>query len=137
MVTLVSSLKRIRHRVEEYIAARLVFVSAMFNVLFRLFHRLNPGEDPLKMSIVQFSLLKVATLAIRRTAHWSDHSQKGLSFKRFNAFSAPPPFTLGMIEEDRFIILDGSSKYLKLEIIRKSEGSISRLRASRKYKLLS
>lgn len=56
MVTLVCDLKRIRHRAAEYIQARLAYVSAMFNVLLDLFHRLNPSVDPFKMSIAQFSL---------------------------------------------------------------------------------
>ncbi len=56
MVTVVCDLKRIRHRVEKYIQARLAYVSAMFNVLLDLFHQLNPNADPFKMSIAQFSL---------------------------------------------------------------------------------
>ena len=56
MVTLVCDLKRIRHRVEKYIHARIAYVSAMFNILLDLFHQLNPDADPFKMSIAQFSL---------------------------------------------------------------------------------
>ena len=56
MVTLVCDLKRIRHRVAEYIQARLCFVSAMFNLLMDLFHLLHPDADPFQMSIAQFSL---------------------------------------------------------------------------------
>ncbi len=56
MVTLVCDLKRIRHRLEDYIQARMAYVSAMFNVLLELFHRLNPEADPFRMSIAEFSL---------------------------------------------------------------------------------
>jgi len=56
MVTLVCDLKRIRHRVADYIQARLAFVSAMFNVLLDLFHQLHPDADPFRMSIAEFSL---------------------------------------------------------------------------------
>ncbi len=56
MVTLVCDLKRIRHRMAAYIQARLAFVSAMFNVLLDLFHRLHPEANPFRMSIAEFSL---------------------------------------------------------------------------------
>jgi hypothetical protein len=56
MVTLVCDLKRIRHRVADYIQARLAFASAMFNVLLDLFHQLHPDADPFQMSIAEFSL---------------------------------------------------------------------------------
>ena len=56
MVTMVCDLKRIRHRVADYIQARLAYVSAMFNVLLDLFHRLNPDAKPFDISIAQFSL---------------------------------------------------------------------------------
>ena len=56
MVTIVCDLKRIRHRLEPYIQARMAYVSAMFNVLLDLFHLLNPEADPFKMSIAPFSL---------------------------------------------------------------------------------
>jgi len=56
MVTIVCDLKHIRHRLAEYIRARLAYVSAMFNVLLDLFHQLDPDADPFKMSIAQFSL---------------------------------------------------------------------------------
>ena len=56
MVTVVCDLKRIHHRVIDYIQARLAFVSAMFNVLLDLFHQLHPEASPLKMSIAEFSL---------------------------------------------------------------------------------
>lgn len=56
MVTQVCDLKRIRHRLAAYIQARLAYVSAMFNVLLTLFHRLHPEADPFRMSIAEFSL---------------------------------------------------------------------------------
>ena len=46
MVTLVCGLKRIRHRVADYIQARLAYVSAMFNILLDLFHTIHPDADP-------------------------------------------------------------------------------------------
>ena len=56
LVTVICDLKRIRHRLEAYIQARLAFVSAMFNVLMDLFHFIHPDADPYKMSIAEFSL---------------------------------------------------------------------------------
>lgn len=56
MVTLVCDLKRIHHRLSEYIQARLAYVTAMFNILLDLFHQLHPEADPFKMSIAEFSL---------------------------------------------------------------------------------
>lgn len=56
MVTVIADLKRIRHRVTEYVSARLASVSAMFNVLLALFHQLHPDESPFAMSIAEFSL---------------------------------------------------------------------------------
>ena len=56
MVTLVCGLKHIRHRVADYIQARLAFVSAMFNVLLDLFHQLHPEADQFQMGIAEFSL---------------------------------------------------------------------------------
>ena len=56
MVTVVCDLKRIRHRLVEYIQARLSYISAMFNVLLDLFHLLHPNAAPYKMSIAEFSL---------------------------------------------------------------------------------
>lgn len=56
MVTVVCDLKRIRHRLAAYIEARLAFVTAMFNVLLRLFHNLYPQADRFQMSIAEFSL---------------------------------------------------------------------------------
>jgi hypothetical protein len=56
MVTLICDLKRIRHRLAGYIQARLAFVSAMFNVLLDLFHKLHPDASPFQMGIAEFSL---------------------------------------------------------------------------------
>ena len=56
MVTVVCHLKRIHHRLQPYIRARLASVVAMFNVLLTLFHHLHPDADPFKMSIAEFSL---------------------------------------------------------------------------------
>jgi len=46
MVTVICDLKRMRHRVEDYVTARLACVSAMFNVLLELFHDLHPDALP-------------------------------------------------------------------------------------------
>ena len=56
MVTVICSLKHIRHRLKAYIQARLAFVTAMFNVLLRVFHQLHPEADVYQMSIAEFSL---------------------------------------------------------------------------------
>jgi hypothetical protein len=56
MVTVVCGLKRMHHRLSSYIQARLSCVSAMFNVLLRIFHLLHPDVDSAKMSIAEFSL---------------------------------------------------------------------------------
>jgi len=56
MVTVVCDLKRIHHRLAPYIQARLAWVTAMFNVLLTLFHRLHPDANPFQMSIAEFSL---------------------------------------------------------------------------------
>jgi len=56
MVTVICDLKRIHHRLQLYIQARLVSVVAMFNVLLTLFHRLHPDADTFYMSIAEFSL---------------------------------------------------------------------------------
>ena len=56
MVTIICDLKRIRHRLSDYIATRLACVSAMFNVLLDMFHDLYPDADPMTMSIAEFSL---------------------------------------------------------------------------------
>jgi hypothetical protein len=56
MVTVICDLKRIRHRLADFIQARLAYVSAMFNVLLDLFHFIHPDADPYQMSIAEFSL---------------------------------------------------------------------------------
>jgi hypothetical protein len=56
MVTNACNLKRIKHRLSRNIEARLAFVSAMFNVLLRLYHRLHPEAHRFQMSIAEFSL---------------------------------------------------------------------------------
>ena len=56
MLTRVCDLKRIRHRVTEYLQARLAYITAMFNILLDLFHKLHPEADPFKISIAEFSL---------------------------------------------------------------------------------
>ena len=56
MGTIVCDLKRMRHRFEVYVTARLACVSAMFNVLLNLYHDLHPDAHPMKMSIAEFSL---------------------------------------------------------------------------------
>ena len=56
MVTTVCHLKKITHRLEAYLQARLAFLCAMFNVLLGLFHKLHPDADPFQMSIAEFSM---------------------------------------------------------------------------------
>lgn len=56
MVTVICDLKRLHHRVERHIQARLASVVAMFNVLLTLFHQAHPDADPFQMSIAEFSL---------------------------------------------------------------------------------
>lgn len=46
----------------------------------------------------------------------------------------PPPFTVGLCEDDRLIVLDGSNKSGKADIIRKGDGSIGWLRFGRIHK---
>jgi hypothetical protein len=56
LVTVVCGLKRMFHRLEACIQARLASMVALFNVLLTLFHQLHPDADPGKMSIAEFSL---------------------------------------------------------------------------------
>jgi hypothetical protein len=56
MVTVVCGLKRLHHRLGQYIEARLSWVSAMFNVLSDVFHRIHPDAEPAHMSIAEFSI---------------------------------------------------------------------------------
>jgi len=56
LVTVVCNLKRIFHRLEAFIQARLASVVALFHVLLALFHLLHPDADPCQMSIAECSL---------------------------------------------------------------------------------
>ena len=56
MVTVICDLKRLHHRVADYLWAHLAYLAAMFNTLYALFHRLHPDQSPFKMSIAEFSL---------------------------------------------------------------------------------
>lgn len=56
MVTVVCDLKHLHQRASFHIQARLACVTALFNVLLRLFHQLHPNADPFQMSIAEFSL---------------------------------------------------------------------------------
>jgi CubicO group peptidase (beta-lactamase class C family) len=47
---------------------------------------------------------------------------------------APPPFTLGLIEEDRLMVLDGPMKEVRADIIRQTDGSVGWIRAGRLMK---
>lgn len=55
MVTVICDLKRLRHRTAAYVAARLAWVAAMFNVLLDLSETLFPDSER-TLSICQFSL---------------------------------------------------------------------------------
>lgn len=55
-LTVVCKAKKMRHRVHDYLEARLAYTAAMFNVLLTLFHQLHPDADPAKLSIAEFSL---------------------------------------------------------------------------------
>lgn len=56
LLTVVCGLKKIFHRLAEYIRARLAFVATAFNVLMELFHSLYPDTAPHQMSIAEFAL---------------------------------------------------------------------------------
>jgi hypothetical protein len=56
MVTTVCHLKKMSHRLTDYIQARLAFVAAMFNILLSLFHTSHPDLDKFQLSIAEFSL---------------------------------------------------------------------------------
>lgn len=56
MVTVICDLKRLHHRVADYLWAHLAYLAAMFNTLNALFHQLHPDQSPFKMSIAAFSL---------------------------------------------------------------------------------
>ncbi len=56
LLTVVCNAKKIHHRLEAYIEARLAYTVAMFNICLKLFHQLHPDETVFKMSIAEFSL---------------------------------------------------------------------------------
>lgn len=56
MLTVVCRMKKIFHRVSDYIEARLAYSMAMFNVLLALYHELHPDMPAYKMGIAEFSL---------------------------------------------------------------------------------
>lgn len=56
MVTVVCDLKHMHHRLSQYIAAHLSWVSAMFNVLSHVFHHIHPDASLDQMSIAEFSM---------------------------------------------------------------------------------
>jgi hypothetical protein len=56
MLTVICKAKKMHHRVQAYLEARLTYLAAMFNVLLDLFHLLHPETDPYKLSIAEFSL---------------------------------------------------------------------------------
>jgi len=56
LVTVICGLKRICHRLEAFLQARLASVVALFHVLVTLFHLIHLDADPLQMSIAEFSL---------------------------------------------------------------------------------
>jgi hypothetical protein len=56
LLTVVAHAKKIYHRRVADIAARLAYTVAMFNICWRVFHRLHPEEPAYKMSIAEFSL---------------------------------------------------------------------------------
>jgi hypothetical protein len=56
LLTVVCHAKKIHHRLETYIEARLAYTAAMFNICLKLFHQLHPEESLFKLSIAEFSL---------------------------------------------------------------------------------
>ena len=56
LLTVICGLKRIFHRQEAFMQARLASVVALFHVLLTLFHQLYPDADPLRISIAAFRL---------------------------------------------------------------------------------
>jgi len=56
LLTVICNAKKIHHRLEAYIEARLAYTVAMFNICLTLFHQLHPDESIFKMSIAEFSL---------------------------------------------------------------------------------
>lgn len=56
LLTVVCHMKKIFHRLTDYIEAHLAYATAMFNVLLSLYHQLHPDQPAHKMSIAEFSL---------------------------------------------------------------------------------
>jgi len=56
LLTVVAHAKKMYHRAEAYIGARLAYTAAMFNVCLGLFHQRHPSESPYQISIAEFSL---------------------------------------------------------------------------------
>ena len=56
MLTVVCKAKKMHHRLQPYLEARLAYMVAMFNVLLDLFHQLHPEANPYQLSIAEFSL---------------------------------------------------------------------------------
>lgn len=56
LLTVICDMKKIFHRLADYIEARFSYTAAMFNVLLTLFHRLYPDLPAHKVSIAEFSL---------------------------------------------------------------------------------
>jgi hypothetical protein len=56
MLTVVCKAKKMHHRVQAYLEARLAYMAAMFNILTTLFRQLHPDADPYQLSIAEFSL---------------------------------------------------------------------------------
>lgn len=56
LITVISKAKHMFHRTEAHLQARLAYIAAMFNICLALWHKLNPLDDPFKISIKDFSL---------------------------------------------------------------------------------
>lgn len=56
MVTVICKAKKMHHRLQPYLEARLAYMAAMFNVLLDLFHLIHPDANPYQLSIAEFSL---------------------------------------------------------------------------------
>lgn len=56
MVRIVCDLKRLHHRIDDYITTQLACVAAMFNILLDLYHDLHSDAHSMKMSIAEFAL---------------------------------------------------------------------------------
>jgi hypothetical protein len=56
MLTVICKAKKMHHRLQPYLEARLAYMAAMFNVLLDLFHLIHPDADPYQLSIAEFSL---------------------------------------------------------------------------------